>query len=397
MLPNLEPIFLKERQFLNHNNRLPPSVSDWHIDPQSIHLPEELIGRMPTPTTEAYSKYYFSDNRESDKRSISQFVERQLSVKTKENKIGIFPNSTSALFSLIMSISNKNIGASLLQTPLYFSAVKAFMLRQSNIIMFHAKSESSFFIQADRLEDSVKENKISILLITDPIFCIGIKNSGLLLETLRRICDKGVLVVVDGSAGGFCSYGALGLFERDYITLATELSNFVYIDSPTKRLMVNGCKHALLFGSSELVERAESFTDYFIGSFSSDQIQFIKLLYSGQFTDEIEHCIDRNRTFVQNKYALIRNISKGTSLYVPKNECGIYTSIFFKYIESSEINPYEMFDWFLEESDIRILPTQFFGFSPMEKLGIRINLFRRTNEIKSLVDAMLNFEANFRK
>jgi len=388
MLPSIEEIFAIEREYLRRNGALPASLSDWHLSGATYDLPNVPDLRNASEKSYAISDYLFSDSRQSEKQIVLSYIERRFALDTSRISVSVFTNTTAALFSLLTHLTLGKDARVLVQTPFYFSIAGALRFCSAHGMMFHVRAEENYSFDADAFVRMVDDQAIDIAILTDPMYCAGIRNTEKVLSAIAALADRGVLCVVDSSAGGFEVTSDIIVVEPLYIEAASRFKNLFYVDSPTKRTLINSAKHALIFGDPATLEKIEGLADHFAGSLTREQLNVLAHLFSDEAQTSIATACRSNALRLARGLAFVgAACSEHDVLAVSSREAGVYALVDRSDMRQRQLSAAAFYKAMLRRSNIRALPGHLFGVSNSDRLAIRINLFRHPNIIHKAIAA----------
>ncbi|WP_207104483.1 aminotransferase class I/II-fold pyridoxal phosphate-dependent enzyme, partial [Rhizobium leguminosarum] len=392
VLPSIERIFDIERQFLKQHKRLPVSASDWHLNGDPHYVPTINLEGTSSQLGTSLSAYLFADSREKEKERVINYMIETQNIFVDRESVSIYHNATSAIFALLKIVTSRKRSRVLVQSPCYFSIYSALDIIGLQPILYRSKAVDNFVIDPGDLLETAREQAIDLIIFTDPLYCVGTDNKNAILSVLPRLSDLGIACIIDSSAGGFGPNGAPVWIDGQYIKPAMDYDLCFYVDSPTKKLLINSEKHALIFGNSKILAEVEGYSDHFSGSFSRGQLQTLHWLYDTANGSELSRCQSGNIGIIEKHDLLLSALAdEFTNIKKFKRSQGSYSTIQNTALVQQDIDPFALYKTLLDEKDVRLLPGHLFGFSQGEGVSVRINLFRHPSVLKAAVKALSEF------
>ena len=291
---------------------MPIRFSDWHNETQNPTLPAEIIDAAMLDAAKTASKYFFLDNCNDTKEIITNYIQTQLHLHIENKNIGLIPSGTAAIFLLLITL--KNIGYSRLgiTTPIYFSVIESAKNNNLNTSYFHLSDQTSFQTNAIDLINFCANQYIDCLWITDPIFSTGVAwKHEILEEFLSWAENHGVKTIIDRVfLGMFWTQEKHSLINKSSLTLRKKFKNLIVIESPTKKLFLNGAKHSLVFASDTIISSLERYADNFVGSLMASQISMAQKLYSPENHKIFSQLIKKNSSTAEENYINLKKTNK---------------------------------------------------------------------------------------
>lgn len=391
MLPSIEELFAIERRHLEKYSALPPSVSDWHLTDIQPSVPAFSI---PPSKDTSYdlSEYLFSDSREDEEQLILRHLEERYGLTQGGLGVSIFTNTTAALFSLITHLAKDRSLRALVQSPFYFSIASAFRYSAIEGVYFHTTSRDDFVFDSQRFVDAASDQRVDIAILTDPVYGAGASNTPEILRAVEALSTRNIPCIIDGSAGGLNSATDNHILVPAYLNAVRAFQNVFYVDSPTKRMLINSAKHALIFGSSATLRNLEGIADHIVGSLAREQLQILVATFSEENQSAIATAARANADLINRGYSfLTAACEEHSSLKVSKRSAGMYALVSRTDIAQRDVDPNEFYKRMIERNEVRIIPGHFFGVADTDGLAIRVNLLRHPSIVTRAVRAFSEF------
>jgi len=359
-------------------------ISDWDIDNNAgIYLNDIILDTFLCGSQNA-SKYFLIDDEFTDIKS-EIIKNNNLSIANKN--ISICPSGTSAVFAAL-SLLSKEFKNFLLFTPSYFLYQDILLYFGRSLVFFEFIPPNIDFCSMEKI---IIENKIHVIVMTDPIFSLGQKIDINLYTIMQKICKKhGIWLLVDGVLSS-CDWDStpLSITPNSKIEYLNGYNNYIFIDSLPKRIGLNGNKFALLFSHVEFVKSVNEFLLYSCGSFTSSQFFMLKELYKEDSKCYIIDCIKRLLKFAQENYNLISSLLLGSSIALFPANSGYFASIKIPFSILSTTNELDSFQKFLDEFNTITLPLSIFQYNIQDCYAFRINLLKDKQKLLDFVIKLL--------
>jgi len=390
MIYQTKKIFEMEKSFYQKHQKKPYSPSDWEFDYTKILLPSTSLTKTIVGSRKNFSKYLYIYNQEYLKSLI---VER-LEIKDERlKKITITPSSTAALFLITKAISKLKKQRCLIVTPFYFSIDKSLKDGSCEIFYYHLTPENNYIISKSRIQKIIRNQYIDLLIITDPIYSLGISINNQTIKIIANICnEENVTLFLDYTLGGMeWAKETYQLLDLEKLRSVSRAKEFIFNCSPSKLMFLNGIKFALTFCSKDLVEKIEEISDYTIASFCSTQVSLINALFMTEW-DEISECISHNVRLFSNTFKLVKSCAIGTGFKIARPDSGFYTMAQLDGLKFEKSDIIQVLKKILFEKQVFVLPSSEFSFYFDRQFSFRINLSKDpSNLIPNLIE-VFNFD-----
>lgn len=316
----------KNSYILEHGNE-PIFLSNWDSDAKSISIPDFDYNLVK----EDAQKYYYFTDEINNKRYFNTFYQHNFNSSLDDDNFTIASNGTSCLMLSLIALKEMELNNVLITTPIYFSTLNLLDEFNYNVDRFNLSSKNNYKIDLQKLEDDIKKKNIQILIITNPLFGIGIELDEDVISKISKICNKyDVWFIMDYVYGGFPwkTNNPIDYVFNNNIYNALRVSNkHVFIESISKRIFLNGVKTALIFTTRELLKRILRVSIFTVGSMSATQSKIIKEIYSIDNTETIIQQISNNVEIAKRNYDKIWTMLNNSNIKISDSSCGYFSLI----------------------------------------------------------------------
>ena len=356
----------------------PILISSWDVD-EKVKLPnlilEETLPHLPSNI----NKYYLVEE-DHGRTIIAQYLQNRFKIEISPSQILIGGSATSliCLVLLVLADEKKHI---LVLEPSYYSVHDTLDLLRCQ---YHSVCVSipEFTYDYKEIETIIRNEKISVLVVTDPVFGSGIP---LHQECYRHLTDLAnqyhCTLVVDlarmGLAWGAEDEPILG----EQFTWIQRAKQYAAIYSPCKKVFANGMKTGILLSSLGLVKKLQCYGDSVLGSISASQSLFLNTLLLEDSHDYIWRQIRENISLAKSRFEIIRTLFQQHECTLFRPQMGHYALVTFPVTRSTE---WRTFLKLLHKAGVYTLPMGLYGLSNRSLYSFRVNLF---TDIEQLIEA----------
>lgn len=317
----------KNNYFLNHGKEA-IFLSNWDCNERYINIPnfDYSISR------EEAQKYYFLTDEINNKEHFQKFYEENFNESLNMDGFTIASNGTSSLMLSLMALKEMQLDNVLITTPIYFSTLNLLdELNYQNITYYNLSSKNDYTIDLQKLECCIKNNRIQILIITNPLFGTGIELDITIVKDIVTLCNKyNIWFVMDYVYGGFpwvTNNDLEYMFNYKLFNTIQKCNNYIFVESISKRIFLNGVKTALLFTTHDLLKRILRISVFTVGSMSATQIKTTREIYDtrnvGVITKQISNSVDK----AKRNYDKISAIINNTDIHITNASYGYFSLI----------------------------------------------------------------------
>ena len=355
----------------------PIFISDWDVLNNKSSYPEQLLIDALENSKKTSYKYLFADEQIDVKERI-QSILRNGQTGIEREQITLTISATASLYLTILSLNKRGVRRFLVFTPVYYTVLDTLKDISVDIIYFPLFDHDSFNINFSDLEEVVCNQEIECIFFVDPIYSGGIEIQPSVYDFLVTLTEKyNVWIICDYTLGGLeWNQSTYGLFPFEKIKSLNNSSRFIFIDSISKRLLVNGLKISIVIGCPDLILEIENYASQVYGGFSSTQIEFAKEVYSLQNELELSNFIKHNVQIMKNNFETLEAILINTNYTLLPANSAYFTMISHNVLKTCEINAKEIIKRFLFEENLLAFPSFHFSFHPSNKFAFRVNILK---------------------
>jgi len=320
----IDELLLEAQKYEQIHKCNPHFISDWNPSSENliaVHLKSDKVRKVINNYNYLYSvddiKYKENFRKYCDKKSY----------KHELFDFSLFSNSTISLYLIFKSLkmhSKKNV---LVFTPCYFTSESALLSLEFNL---YFASLVKNCIDEDSVISIIKARKISAILITDPIYGIGLSISYQTYNILINIAKAfNITLIIDYSYGNMVWNEKEHIFNYNLISmLVCSGINYYVVDSLPKKLFLNGIKFSIIFSNFENISYIENLSLFIEGSITSEQFKNYYRCYNEKNSDLINKIINNYTHQAQNTYNLIQSfLLDCKTLKIERADSGVFALI----------------------------------------------------------------------
>ena len=356
------------------NNQLllgnrPFFISDWNSGPDVVHL-NKLLDTAFSIASDHIDDYYSNENS-FDTFLISNKIHKEYNIHLNNKQITIANNATSLICLYVQSLISAGIKNFLALSPVYFSFTDAIEMLGGTLTIIQP-TFPDLIIDFEDLKSTIINCHINAIIITQPFFGFGKKITEKQLKQLFSIAkETDCIVILDMARAGLdWRKEKEGVEFGAELQLLTENDKFALIYSPCKQIFANGIKTAIMITSNEMTNRISNMADSFIGSISSAQIYFLKLLLDDKNSSYIENCITKNKASIYGTFEQIKTALLGSNIKYWTPDMGNYMVIGLEKRQTD----FNTFCMLLNENGLYTLPQSLYYFFDDKYYLFRVNL-----------------------
>ncbi len=356
-------------QFVNPNNQL-FFLSDWDSEIQESTDFSDLLKESYNRACQRSFKYSFAYEQFNLKQEIAEFASSFYDLKIPLDCLTLMPTATQAIYLSIKALNNLGKKRYLVFSPAYFATINSL-------------NETGSYIDYSKLEQIILHQFIDCIILTDPVFSAGIEFSNQDYENFSRIIEKfNIFLLVDYSLGGLhWNTNELAIFNYNKLRELLKTDNFLFIDSLSKRLQLNGIKFSLVLGSSSTIDEIDTLSENIYGGLNSIQVEIISKLYSHSSFNVILDMHKRHLNKIQANYRLIKTFLSDYPYTIAKSNSGSFTIIYHNNLTFNDIDTKSIILDFLRNDKIIVIPNNRFSYFDENQFGWRINLSKKPQEL----------------
>lgn len=365
---------LKEYKCTTQN--VPMFVSDWDTLNDRAEYPYQFIRKALDIDPEKTLAYSFSDEQEEIKNLIIAKFSGVQSLSTANLAVSV--SATAAIYLSILALHRRGFKRYAILTPLYYSIVETLMELGMEIHYFDLTDENGFEIELTALETLLVEKRIEVLMFNDPVYCVGKKISNEVLEQLVSICNRNqCMPFLDNTLGGLdWAVNYPQITEPDKLVILSKANKYLMVDSLTKRLLVNGLKHAVIYANDDLIELVEDMASRVYGGFCFPQLQFMMELYQPANNVEVQYILNHNARLINDNFQLLTAFLSDQPYRLYSAQSGYFTMLAHKEHLCEAVDIKNQITTYLYHYNTFLLPPWYFNFSAKNHFGLRVNLLK---------------------
>ncbi|MCP9751490.1 aminotransferase class I/II-fold pyridoxal phosphate-dependent enzyme [Ferruginibacter sp. HRS2-29] len=375
------------RQYRKKKKQEPLFISDWDaINPLAMY-PYKLIQSSLAFQAKDSLKYIFSDELSDLKKQILHSLERGRCNIEKEN-IAVTVSGTASLFLSLSALYKLGVRNFLVFTPTYYTIPDTLKDLGANIYYYHLYDYLDFKVDIIDVQKAIEANSIDAIIFSDPIYSAGIEINDATYILLAETCkSKEIWLLCDYSLGGMEWSNRDNLLLNSFkLGLLRQAGKFIFIESLTKRLLINGIKTSLIFCSSRLSSDIEDLASQVYGGFCISQIELIQNLYQKENAAELLSIIQHNKKVIKDNFELLQAFLMDTPYKLYNANSGYFTMIVHKEHNICNVFPQSIIRTFLFKHGVLAFPSFHFSFDQKNKFGFRINLLSDISDMLFSLD-----------
>ena len=359
-------------------------ISDWDAIDHHAQYPYELIRNSLVASNTDVLSYSFSDEQVETKEFLLSNLELRPYVSAENLAITI--SATASIFLSLASLVKRGVKKFLVFTPVYYSVIDTLKDFGAQSLLFNLLDKDDFHFDISHIKRIISDNKIEAIILTDPIYSAGIEIPLHIFDELIQLCNQlNCWIICDSTLSGL-GWGKNDFFNLSKIISIAKAENFIFIESISKRLLINGIKNSLILASENIAFEIEDYASQVYGGFCIPQIQLLRALYDQTNRPDIVSIFEHNRQTIKDNYTLVETFLSNTAYTLYPMNSGYFTMIAHKEYKLKDIDSNGLILNFLSKHDTFALPSSHFSFSEENLFGFRINLLRAPIPFLSALD-----------
>lgn len=376
---SIKQLMLARKNYFSQTGRSPIFLSDWDSELDQVVIPTIPLN----VTNDEMHKYYFWTDEENFRTRFKSFFEKVFAENLDINSFAIGANGTSCLALSLMALKEIGIKKAMIVTPIYFSTLNLLDMLEFDVDEYPLQSDMNFTIDLERLAYALQQQKPQVLIITDPIFGTGIEIPETTLKQIVDLCNrKDIFILMDYVYGGMkwqVSDLNKYIFNYSVYKIISSAKNFVWIESISKRVFLNGAKTAFVFASPRVIRHILRLSIFTVGSMCHTQLKVFSNLYNCSNSPYISSCILQNVETAQRNFYRIHAMALDTDWSISESNCGYFSLISFpKRNKYGDIN---LAIDLLEKAGVLTTPHSRYLLQSDDKYSFRVNLLLSTETI----------------
>ncbi len=296
---------LAEAEIYKQKHGIKPNfISDWN--PASENIIDIQFSRDIDKEGVNKYNYLYSIDDISYKDQFKSYCSKK-HYPSEAFDFSLFSNSTIALYLIFKSLKMRTSKNILVFTPCYFTSESALISLGFNIFFVPALNNN---LDKTAILTSIQENKIDTILITDPLYGLGISVDNQVYSSLIDIAKKiNLTLIIDYSYGNMVWNNSDHILNNSLIsTLSSSGINYYLVDSLPKKLFLNGVKFSLLFSNRENIAYIEYLSLFIEGSITAEQFKIYYQCYNEKNSELINRTINNYIRKSQDAYHLVKTL-----------------------------------------------------------------------------------------
>ena len=324
---SIKPLLEAKTSYFLNNGVEPVFLSDWDSDYNAIKIPDIALDSGTVHKTDL-QKYYFWTDEENFRNSVQDFFLEQFKYNLSKDTFAVGMNGTSCMMLALNALKEIGKHRALVFTPVYFATLNLLDSLEYDVVEYNLYSAENFSIDTKKLEFYVKQYNIDTIVLTSPLFGTGVELSEMTVREIAAICNTyGVCLIMDYIYGGLTwdiTSVSNRIFNFPIYNAIKSAEHYIFIESISKRIFLNGAKIALIFSSASLLRRILRLSVFTVGSMAFQQVNLIPKLYSNEHVSEISNHILHNASLAKRRFEMIKSITADSSMQVSDANCGYF-------------------------------------------------------------------------
>jgi len=358
-------------------------LSDWDCDVYTDIKFKILLEDSYSDAQSHSFNYLFAYEQFDLKQQIIDFFKTSYQLSIPENCLTISPSATQAIYLGLKALKNLNIKRYLIFTPAYFSTFESLKENNGFIYYYHLVDKDGFAINFSMLEQVIKEQFIECIVLTDPVFSAGLEFPDDDYDRIITLVVRyDLYLFIDYSLGGLkWNFNELSVLNNKKVGKLIKTAKFIFVDSLSKRLQLNGIKFSLILGDANIVDEIDTISEGIYGGLNHIQISILRKLYTQENSPTILDMHKVQLGKIKANYRLIQSMLIGENFHLPKSNSGYFTIISHDSKSFNDINTKEIILNLLQNEQIIAIPNNHFSYYSDNKFGWRINLTKNQDEL----------------
>lgn len=390
----IEPVVEYETSIdwlLNISDKDTLFISGWDKSPSILNFDEELLKSISS-NYENVNKYIMAKDMIDAKKQIVRNHTKNL-FTLKHSQVSIVSNGTSAAFISLLQVRKKNKRNVLFIGPIYFTYKHLSCLFDFRMFHMNINPFGEIIIDLKKLEKELLSNEIDCIIISIPFFGTGVTMSNKLICMIISVCEKhGIFSLIDYVYGNMEWNRPEAIHNYKLVNMVTTSNHAILYESIPKQIFLNGIKHSIIYGSSELIRSINIDSEICQGSISYVQESLLNRIYSND--EYIVRSIENAKRFANNNYHLICTITRDTGIIVSNANSGYFALIGVpvSYFEAN--NEKDIAKEIHVKKKILTIPHSRYYYSLKDYYCFRVNLSLKTESLIEGIESVLDIGSN---
>ena len=360
----------------------PVFVSNWDSDPGNQSLLGGIIAAATATSPRAFSDYAYGEDLTEETSCFLALLAQTQNIYLHPENIAITLNATNALYLSLQALNLLGANRFLVITPTYYSVIETLNSLGLSIIYHHLLDEEVFSLDLKAVRQTIEWQQIDAIIVTDPVYSAGVEYDIAAYHGLSALCSEHhIWLLCDCVLGGLLWHEPVTkLLNAEKLSALSSLKRFIYIESPPKRLILNGMKHAVVVASSNVTELIHDLASRVSGGFCTTQLSLFKALYDPRSQAAIVAYMEANRLRIEAHFASLQASFLGTAFYIYPANCGHFTMVCHKRCRIQNADTKRIVRRLLWQHGLYVLPSEHFSYYRQNRFGVRINLMNDLSE-----------------
>ena len=360
--------------------RIPFFISDWDVD-DNVLLPDLLLEHTLPRIKQNINKYYLIEDGVGC-ADTSQYLKKQIGISIPPKQILVGGSATSLLCLLLLSLLVDMEDQALILEPAYFSVHDMFDLFHRQPLTVSV-SIPEFTYDYTKIENIIHNEKVKLLIVTDPIFGSGISIGQQGFCQLVELANKyHCVLVVDMARIGMHWDTKKEILLGQQLYWIQKAEQYAVVYAPCKNVFANGIKTGVLISSDSIAVRIGNYSDSFLGSISASQAEFLTTLLSEDSWSYISQQMASNISLAKAHFDILDALLHYSGCKVIKPDMGHYA---LSICPSTGCTERDIFFKLLREANVYTLPMGLYRLQSRDSYIFRVNLLA---EMEALISGM---------
>lgn len=376
-------------EYIELNHKCPFFISDWDSSVNIICRPKIILEDSLKKSLNNMDKYFFIED-DFGKDSVINFF-NNFNVELDKDSFLIGPNASLMLTTALIALKDIGIKNILIILPVYFSIPQILRILDIDYIKYDT-TFPKYQLDFEKIKTLLQKNSIDAIFITDPFYGSGINISLNFYNTLiNYLNENNIYLIVDYARGAmkWDSNTNTHIFDFQLYNTLKKANNFIFIESISKRIFVNGFKNSLLFSNYNIIQKIRKLGDCFIGSMSAGQMEFLNNLYKISNITSVNEMIKKNINNAQKHFELIKTLLLGTDISYTIPTDGNYILIGIPKKSYENTSDISIFKNILFNFNVYTLPQSLYTYEDINYYVFRVNLLLDIDKLITALQKLL--------
>lgn len=321
--------FIYEEQYKSKEKLF---LSTWDIELNEIEKTPFLISKIEKGAciNNDYYKYFFW-NDQGLKEHFQKYIKKIHNISIEPKKFTISTNGSSAIY-MSLSILRRKFQNVCIISPNYFTSINILNELKFNIYYESIIERGEFHFNSKKFKKELFDNKIELVLITNPIFSTGINFLSFLdKDLLDFINENNIFILIDNMYGGMEWQERNAIFDYHTYQIIQKIKNYIFLESPIKKFFLNGAKFCIIISSNkEISNNIEKESVIYIGSMAASQINAYKEFYNIKNAKKLNEILCKNIKVAEKNYQMLKLFLKNTNFNLMECKSGFFCLAYIK-------------------------------------------------------------------